>query len=183
MPAGDSITAGDAKSSWRTLLGVLLVLLAILVVAALVMSAYLFTRPTPYSGDWVGFGDFQGSGDAYAIEIYLSLDQTPLSISGTATICAFTSRSDGINSTSSTRILPMTVQGNVSSNSVNLALYPDEGPNAAGNPIVFTQILQVQGTLSQKQLTLKSTTQQRLLLTLQHGSQNDFTIACDHLRQ
>ncbi len=73
-----------ANPSRRVALRALLILVAITVVLAAATAVYLFTRPTPYSGNWVGPGNFQGSGDPYAIEMYLSLEQKPFGgISGT----------------------------------------------------------------------------------------------------
>ena len=80
-----------ANPSRRVALRALLILVAITVVLAAATAVYLFTRPTPYSGNWVGPGNFQGSGDPYAIEMYLSLEQKPFGgISGTGTLCAAT---------------------------------------------------------------------------------------------
>ena len=87
-----------ADPSRRIALRALLILVAITVVLAAATAVYLFTRPTPYSGNWVGPGNFQGSGDPYAIEMYLSLEQKLFSgISGTENICALTSSTDGAN--------------------------------------------------------------------------------------
>ncbi len=49
-----------ANPSRRVAIRALLILVAITVVLAAATAVHLFTRPTPYSGNWVGPGNFPG---------------------------------------------------------------------------------------------------------------------------
>jgi hypothetical protein len=155
-----------ANPSRRVALRALLILVAITVVLAAATAIYLFTRPTPYSGNWVGPGNFQGSGDPYAIEMYLSLEQKPFGgISGTGTLCVATG--------GTIAHIPLMVSGNLAGSSADLTLHA-----SAGDAPISPATLAVQGMLDQGQLTLSAESPAHLLLTMQHGSMRDFTVAC-----
>ena len=162
--------ANTRDPSRRLAIRALLILVAITVVAAIVAVALLFTRP-PYAGTWVGPGNYQGSGDPYAVVGMLILEQNPFGgVSGTGTICADT----GGTPTQTA----VTVSGNLSDSNASLTLRP-----VTGSSTFFPASLNVGGALDQGQLTLSAESPAHLLLTLQHGSRDDFTAACDQLAQ
>ena len=157
-----------ADPSRRVALRALLILVAITVVLAAATAVYLFTRPTPYSGNWVGPGNFQGSGDPYAIEMYLSLEQKPFGgISGTGTLCVATG--------GTLSRVPLSVSGALAGSSADLTLSASTGIRR-----ILPTTLAVQGTLDQGQFTLSAESPAHLLLTMQHGGMSAFTAACDH---
>ena len=156
--------------SRRLAVRALLILVAITVVLAVVAVAVLFTRPS-YAGTWVGPGNYQGSGDPYAVAALLTLEQNPLGgVSGTGTICAETG-----GTVTQTQV---TVSGNNSGSTASLTLRP-----APGDTALFPDALTAEGTLDQGQLTLSAESPAHLLLTLQHGGQSEFSAACAQLAQ
>jgi hypothetical protein len=165
-----SSTANTRDPSRRLAVRALLILVAITVLVAVVAVAVLFTRPS-YAGMWVGPGNYQGAGDPYAVVALLILEQNPLGgISGTGTICVGT----GGTPTQTA----VTVSGNVSGSDASLTLRPVTGSSA-----LFPASLNADGALDQDQLTLSAEAPGHLLLTLQHGSRDDFTAACNQLAQ
>lgn len=157
--------------SRRIALRALLILVAITVVLAAATAVYLFTRPTPYSGNWVGPGNIQGSGDPYAVVASLSLEQNVFGgISGTGALC--------VAKGGTLAHIPLTVSGNLAGSSADLTLNAN-----AGDTRIFPATLAVQGTLDQGQFTLSAESPAHLLLTMQHGSTRDFTAACNQLIQ
>jgi hypothetical protein len=162
--------ANTRDPSRRLAIRALLILVAITVVLAIVTGVFLFTRPS-YAGAWVGPGNYQGSGDPYAVVASLTLEQNPLGdISGVGTICADTG--DAPTQTA------VTVTGNLSGSTASLTLHTATGVSA-----LFPDALTANGALDQGQLTLSAESPAHLLLTLQHGSRSDFTAACDQLAQ
>ena len=165
-------TRNTRDPSRRLAVRALLILVAITVVLAIVTGVVLFTRPS-YAGAWVGPGNYQGSGDPYAVVALLTLEQNPLGgVSGTGTICAATGNTPTPTQTA------VTVSGDLSGSNANLTLR-----SVAGGSALFPNALTADGTLDQNQLTLSAESPAHLLLTLQRGSQSDFTAACDQLTQ
>lgn len=165
-----SSTVNTRDPSRRLAVRALLILVAITALVAIVTVAVLFTRPS-YAGRWVGPGNYQGSGDPYAVVAMLLLEQNPFGgISGTGTICADT----GGTPTQTA----VTVSGNLSDSNASLTLRPVTGSSA-----LFPDALTADGALDQGQLTLSAESSAHLLLTLQHGSRDDFTAACNQLAQ
>ena len=168
--SSSSPTATTRDPSRRLAVRALLILVAITVLVAVVAIAVFFTRPS-YAGTWVGPGNYQGSGDPYAVVALLTLEQNPLGgVSGTGTICADT------NGTPTQTAV--TVSGNVTGSDASLMLRPVTGGSA-----LFPDALTADGALDQGQLTLSAESPAHLLLTLQHGSRSDFTAACNQLAQ
>lgn len=165
-----SSTANTRDPSRRLAVRALLILVAITVLVAVGAVAVLFMRPT-YAGTWVGPGNYQGSGDPYAVVGMLILEQNPFGgVSGTGTICADT----GGTPTQTA----VTVSGNLSGSDASLTLRPVTGSSA-----FFPAALNAESALDQDQLTLSAESPAHLLLTLQHGSRDDFTTACNQLTQ
>ena len=165
-------TRNTRDPSRRLAIRALLILVAITVVLAIVTGVVLFTRPS-YAGTWVGPGNYQGSGDPYAVVALLTLEQNPLGgVSGTGTICADTGDTPTPTQTA------VTVSGDLSGSNARLTLRPVTGSSA-----LFPAALTADGALDQGRLTLSAGSPAHLLLTLQHGSQSDFTAACDQLAQ
>jgi hypothetical protein len=165
-PTVDSAT----NQSRRIAVRALLILVAITVALAAVTAVYLFTRPS-YAGTWVGPGNVQGTGEPHAVVASLSLEQNLLGgISGTGKVCAATG--------SALTQIPVNVDGNLSGSSASLTLH-----TSGGGASILPASLLVQGALSQGQLTLSAGEPAFMLLTMQHGSANDFTAACQQLTQ
>jgi hypothetical protein len=161
---------GAPEKSRRIAVRVLIILVIITVVLAVVTAVYLFTRPS-YAGTWVGPGNFQGAGSPNAVVVSLTLEQNLLGdISGIGSICAATDNT--------LKRVPVSVDGRLSGSSANLTLHV-----RGGDTSVIPATLAVQGNLSQGQLPLSAGEPAFLLLTLQHGSANDFNAACNQLIQ
>lgn len=165
-----SSTANTRDPLRRLAIRTLLILVAVTVVVAVVAVAVLFTRPS-YADTWVGPGNYQGSGDPYAVVGMLILEQNPFGgVSGTGTICADTSGTPTQTA--------VAVSGNLSGSDASLTLRP-----ATGSSAFFPASLNAGGALDQGQLTLSAESPAHLLLTLQYGSRDDFTTACNQLAQ
>lgn len=161
-----------ANQSRRIAVRALLILVAITVALAAVTAVYLFTRPS-YAGAWVGPGNVQGTGEPHAVVASLSLEQNLLGgISGTGKVC--------VASGGTLTQIPVSVDGNLSGSSASLTLHTNA---SGGGASILPASLLVQGALSQGQLTLSAGEPAFMLLTMQHGSANDFTTACQQLTQ
>jgi hypothetical protein len=142
--------------------------------AAVVIAAviYVLTRPS-VAGNWVGPGNFQGGNDAsVAIAAYMRLEQQfGGAISGTGELCA--------NSAQGIVQEPVDISGSMSGSSVQLALHT-KASAPASTSLPLAAALELSGTLVDGELTLSGSSPPGVL-TLQQGSQSDYTAACGNL--
>ena len=165
-----SRAASEAEGSRRRPWWLLPIASGLLIAIIIASIVFVVTR-TFVAGNWYGPGNFEGASDTVAIAAYMQLSQQITgSISGSGQICATSAQ--GIVQA------PMSIAGNISGTTVNLTVTLNAANASAAVPLAST--LAMRGTLADGSLTFSGTTPPGLL-TLQQGSQSDFTTACSSL--
>ena len=162
-------------SSRRLAIRALVILVTITVVGTLASGSYGFTRTAPYVGNWLGRGHVQGMHGSVAIEIYLTLNHSPLGITGAGRVCGLPSSPENDAATSTLYIFPVTVEGHIFDEATSFTMYSYEQE-------ILPPEFNVHSTLEQEKLVLSSAPEQHLSLTMLHGTLGDFYFTCDGLR-
>lgn len=138
-----------------------------LIIAVIIAAIIFAVTRTSISGNWYGPGNFEGANSTVAAATYFQLSQQITgSISGSGQMC--------IRSAQGIIQAPVTIEGNISGSTVKLTVHL----NSSSLPLANT--LEMQGALADGTITLSGTAPPGLL-TIQQGSQVDYTNACTNL--